>query len=249
MANDIFDFKRVEKKYLLSKEQYEIISDGLSAFCEKDDYGEYSVFNVYYDTNDYYLIRRSLDKPFFKQKMRVRSYGTPDKDTPIFLELKRKYDGVVYKRRTKILLQNTDKLLRGEILPSSQTENEIVNFATRFAVKPKVFIGYEREAFKGRADSSLRITFDKNIRFRTFTPSLCYGDGTKILSDGQYLMEIKFSLTPPEELANLLSVARAYPTSFSKYGKAYENFIAPELFNPHFVGANQNYFKEDYEIA
>lgn len=249
MANDIFDFKRVEKKYLLSTEQYIAITDGLLDFCEKDDYGEYPVFNVYYDTDDYYLIRRSLDKPFFKQKMRVRSYGKAEKETRIFLELKRKCDGVVFKRRTKISTENAEKLLSGEILPSSQTKKELANFAARFPVKPKVFIGYEREAYKGKSDQTLRITFDKNIRFRTASPTLYRSDGTKILSDGLYLMEIKFSLNPPAELAKLLSTVRAYPTSFSKYGKAFENFIAPELFYPHFTNAKQNYFKEDYEIA
>ena len=181
--------------------------------------------------------------------MRVRSYGKADKESQIFLELKRKYDSIVYKRRTKISVQNASRLLSGEILPSSQTENEIVNFTTRFAVKPKVFIGYEREAYKGKIDQTLRITFDKNIRFRTTAPTLYRGDGTKIISDGLYLMEIKFSLNPPAELAKLLSVARAYPTSFSKYGKAFEYFIAPELFRERFTLAKRDYIKEDYEIA
>ncbi|MBQ7541085.1 MAG: polyphosphate polymerase domain-containing protein [Clostridia bacterium] len=226
-------FERYEKKYFLNPGQLAAFTKSLAPFVRADAYGQYTICNVYYDTDDYRLIRTSLEKPVYKEKLRVRSYGVPDTDGTVFVELKKKYDGVVYKRRITAAPRTAQMLLRG-IRPAgeqSQIQKEIEYFRRFHEVAPKVFIAYDRQAFQGVDNSALRITFDRNMRYRLDRPDLLAGDdGLPILQSDDVLMEVKIPGTCPLWLSRLLSEHGIYPTSFSKYGECY---------NKHILKANQ----------
>ena len=221
-------FKRYEKKYLLTPAQYEAVREGMEAYVSPDRYSRYAIFNVYYDTDDFRLIRASLEKPVYKEKLRVRSYGAARDDSRVFVELKKKYDGVVYKRRVVMDAAGAAAWLDGtEPGGDSQIHREIDWFVQSCRPTPKVFIAYDREAYAGRDNPDLRVTFDTNLRGRTERVDLRRGgDGLPILDGDQILMEIKIPGTAPLWLAHLLSENGVFSTSFSKYGAYYKQYIA-----------------------
>ena len=243
MANIQSCFKRYEKKYCLTLAQQQAILQEMQPYMKKDAYGQYTICNLYYDTDDWRLIRTSLEKPLYKEKLRVRSYGTPAPDGNVFVEIKKKYDGVVYKRRITARADEADFLVSG-FCPAGQLGQigrEIQWFQQRNRTRPKVFIGYDRLAFAGIDDPNLRITFDTNIRWRTTDLDLRRGDyGVPLGGYGDVLMEIKIPGTAPLWLAHLLSEAGVFSTSFSKYGSCYSR---------HILGAAQAEHKEVFTCA
>jgi hypothetical protein len=221
-------FERYEKKYFLTPDQYRLFKERLTPYVKADEYPTYTLCNIYYDTDDYRLIRASLEKPIYKEKLRVRSYGVPGADSNVFVELKKKCDGVVYKRRITTTPFNAQCLLNGfrTQAQNNQISNEIAYFQQFYHATPKVFIAYDREAYKGIENSELRITFDTNLRYRLDSLSLQAGDyGEPIIGGDLYLMEIKIPGICPLWLSRLLSEYKIYPTSFSKYGECYKKHI------------------------
>ncbi|MBR6172704.1 MAG: polyphosphate polymerase domain-containing protein [Eubacterium sp.] len=224
-------FKRVEVKYLLTKEQYTLLRNRLKDIAEVDQYGETDILNIYYDTPDYQLIRRSLEKPLYKEKLRLRTYGTPkDRRETSFIEIKKKYDGVVYKRRIDAPYGEAKTYLdgEGELAKRSQIKSEIDSMlAGNEGMRPAMAISYKRIAMKGIADPELRITFDREIRWRTEDLELTSGpQGEELLQPGQYLMEVKIANAFPMELARIFSELSIFPATFSKYGRGYEVMTA-----------------------
>lgn len=229
-------FERYEKKYFLTPQQKNDLLWDLTPYMKADDYGAYTICNIYYDTMSWQLIRASIEKPDYKEKLRVRSYGVPQENGNIFVELKKKCGGIVYKRRITTELSLAEPFLRGEIPGNSfgQIGKELEWFQTVYKAEPKVFIAYDREAFAGRDDPDLRITFDQNIRWRTNDLNLCLGDaGKPLLPDDRILMEIKIPGTCPLWLSRLLSEKRMFPVSFSKYGTCYREHIFQKEFFDH----------------
>ncbi len=222
------NFARVEKKYFLTPEQYRFFKPLLMGFIKPDEYPTYTLCNIYYDTDDYRLIRASLEKPIYKEKLRMRSYGVPKDDDKVFVELKKKFDGVVYKRRITASPFFADSFLKG-LRPAERKDQitaEIEYFQHFYRTRPKAFIAYDREAYQGRDDPELRITFDTNLRYRLHDLSLQAGDhGEPILDTDDILMEIKMPGACPLWLSRLLDEAKIYPTSFSKYGACYQKHI------------------------
>lgn len=223
-------FERVEEKYLLTNVQYLAMIAGLRGKMQPDLFGRSMVLSVYYDTPDYRLIRSSLDKPDYKEKLRVRAYGTPAETSKVFVELKKKFDGIVYKRRIELPPEQANLLLTGKKTGlDSQIMREIQYFIRLYQPEPRVLLSYRRIAFIG-AESGLRITFDDDIRFRTSALRLTAGSwGQELLSPGMTLMEIKAPGAMPLWLCELLNKNKIYPTSFSKYGACYRDFIYPQL--------------------
>lgn len=214
-------FKRVEIKYILSKEQYEFITSHIKNYMTYGKYGVYNICNIYYDTDDFYLIRKSLEKPIFKEKMRLRSYGVPKDKETVFLEMKRKYNGVVYKRRKEMPFDNAEEFFDKNHL--SQISHELMYTKERYDLKPKVFLSYDREEFFDNTDSSFRLTFDKNIFARDYDVDLSKGVyGDRVLPKDKYIMEIKVTNNMPLWFVRILGQAKAYPSSFSKYGTYYK---------------------------
>lgn len=224
-------FKRYEKKYLMNQTQYAALEAGLTPYMKHDQYGRHTICNLYLDTEDYRLIRMSLEKPVYKEKIRVRSYGVPQQNDSVFLELKKKYKGVVYKRRISLPLEEAMNFLACGRLPQkdSQIFEEIHWFVDFYRPVPKTFIGYDRAALFGREDSELRITFDQNLRWRDTSLDLSSGDfGSPIIEPELILMEIKAPGAMPLWLCRLMTELKIYPVSFSKYGACYEEFLAPK---------------------
>lgn len=224
----ISSFERVEKKYLLTKEQFETFLERTENKISLDQYGLHTICNIYYDTDTYDLIRYSIEKPKYKEKLRLRSYGIPDKDTMVFVELKKKWNGVVFKRRTSMTLTEAEKYLNNGVRPSkkSQIIREIDYFLEYYNPAPKLYLAYDRLAFFGQENAEVRITIDQNIRSRTTDLSLILGDrGDYLLGEELYLMEVKVPGVFPLWLAKLLSELRIYPVSFSKYGNIYKKSL------------------------
>jgi len=228
MTNDTNTFMRYELKYIMDDTQYAAFRKAIQPYTRADAYGRYTVCNLYYDTEDYALVRRSLEKPVYKEKLRLRSYGIPGAQDDVFFELKKKYKGQVYKRRVSMGLKELRDHLASGAMPdvSRQVMGEIDYFLSLYRPQPKIFIAYDRVALKGKDDESLRITFDENIRFRCDDLDLRSGDhGRRILDASQHVTEIKVHGAMPLWLSGALDRQHIYPASFSKYGYCYEHYI------------------------
>lgn len=226
-------FHRYEKKYLLNEAQYTKLREKLKTYMEVDDYGMYNIRNIYYDTSDYELIRTSLEKPEYKEKFRVRSYGAPDETSDVFLEIKKKYKGLVNKRR--ITLKKTEAeeyLIKGKKPEkTSQIFQEIEYVLIHYKLEPKVYLAYDRIALYGKEDTSFRVTFDQHIRSRTENLTLENDENTKeLLNAGYYVMEVKISDAMPIWFVHILSELEIRGISFSKYGNVYRNQICMEWY-------------------
>ncbi len=226
-------FKRYELKYMLTKAQKEIITAAMAPYMKLDKFGRTTIRNIYCDTDSYLLIRRSIEKPAYKEKLRIRSYGKASPDSTVFLELKKKYDHVVYKRRLFLPEAEAMDWISGEKPCSLHTQisEEVDYFLDHYkTLHPAVFLSYEREAFYSKDGSDFRVTFDDNILCRQDDLSLesdVYG--TPILPEENVLMEIKCSGGIPLWMTRVLSEEHIYKTSFSKYGAAYKSMIFPQL--------------------
>lgn len=221
-------FERVEKKYLLTKEKYQALLKAIEPYMAQDEYGMHTICNIYYDTPTYDLIRTSIEKPKYKEKLRLRSYGRPNKKDTVFIEIKKKYKGVVFKRRVSLMLEEAERYLNSGIKPKKENQifKEIDYFMAFYKPIPKVYLAYDRIAYFGKADSNIRITFDHHIRSRQGDLSLGKGDyGDFLLDNNEYLMEIKVPLAMPLWLVHTLSELEIYPTSFSKYGNVYKQSL------------------------
>jgi hypothetical protein len=241
MADSIItSFSRYEVKYFLSPQQLEDLMPLLEQHLTVDNYGQHTISNLFFDTDQYEIFRASIEKPIYKEKLRVRAYGIPDPDTgTVFIELKKKYDGVVYKRRIPTTPPAARAfLLEGTPPPGAdpQITREIGRFMDLHHPEPKVFLSYDRVALFGKEDPELRITFDRNLLWRTTDLTLTQGAyGTPILPDDRVLMEIKVPGTMPLWLSHALSQRRIFRTSFSKIGACYTHFILPKIFSERVV--------------
>lgn len=234
MAIEVFN--RSEIKYLLTDDIYRKIRPILEDYMEVDAHsrnGEfYTICNVYYDTEQHDLIRKSIEKPAYKEKLRLRSYGVVGPQDKVFLEIKKKYDGKVNKRRTSLHLEDAYRYMLTKEKPvpknymNRQVFSEIDNLLTRYPLKPMLYLSYDRNAYFGKEDSGFRITFDTNIRTRRREIGLDIGNyGEQLLPPGIWIMEAKAENALPLWFAKLLSTYHLYPTSISKYGTEYQKTI------------------------
>lgn len=221
-------FKRYELKFMLTTQQYIQLKELMKKYMQGDEFGKSTICNLYFDTPDYLLIRHSIEKPVYKEKLRLRSYGTPKTDSTVFAELKKKYKSVVYKRRIGMSEQAAMKFLcERKPVKDTQITREIDYFLDFYNhPKPMVYLSYEREAFFSKTDSDFRMTFDRNILWRDYDLSLCKGVyGEPILKKNQVLLEVKTAAAIPMWLTMFLSENHIYKTSFSKYGTAYKTIF------------------------
>jgi SPX domain protein involved in polyphosphate accumulation len=237
MAIEVFN--RAEKKYLMDMPTYEKICERLLDHMELDEYNRqhefYTISNIYYDTMDDYLIRTSLSKPQYKEKLRLRGYGVPEKDGKVFLEIKKKFNGIVNKRRTTLRLEEAYSFLGTGIKPefkdymNKQVLNEVEYMMKLYQLEPKLYLAYDRKALFSKENHDLRITFDTNIRTRRYDLKLEAGDyGDSLLEGEKWLMEVKAENSIPVWLSRLLSEYGEFSTSFSKYGTEYRRILQEE---------------------
>lgn len=247
-------FNRYEKKFMISKELCEEIQRRFETHMEMDEFnrlnGIYTVSNIYYDTPDNELIHRSLAKPVYKEKLRLRAYGVPESSAKGYLEIKKKYKGLVNKRRTSMTIEDATHFVETGEKPelktyhNKQVINEIDFFIKRYDLRPAIYIAYDRTAYFSKESRDLRITFDHNIRTRRYDLSLEAGDyGDLLIDPDQRLMEIKAENTFPLWLSQMLSELEIYPVSFSKYGHEFKTFDAIQRYsneeNNYIQGENQ----------
>lgn len=241
-------FKRYEKKYRLTQSQYTFIKEAMMPYMMADAYGKHLIQNIYYDSPQYDLIRQSIEKPLYKEKLRLRCYGEADATTVTYLEIKKKFKGIVYKRRIQLphLIASAyacGQLSQDQVKPyldqsrldeSLQVLCEIDWMIKRHQLKPTVYIGYEREAYQSRSAEDFRITFDSELTFRTSSLTLendriCLQHNENLTEEPLYLMEVKTPGNMPLWFTALLSAAQIFPASFSKYGHCYKAHLAPQF--------------------
>lgn len=237
MAIEVFN--RYEKKYRISDACYRELRKRLLEYMEPDAHsrdGEfYTICNIYYDTVHNDLIRQSLEKPVYKEKLRLRSYGVVSPEDKVFLEIKKKYKGLVNKRRTKLKLAEAYAFVESGTLPqyqpymNLQVLNELQYLLKRMdmELKPALFLSYDRVAMFGKDNKDFRVTFDRNITTRRYDLGLHYGIyGDKLLAEDEWIMEVKIENAMPLWMTKLLSEFRIYPASFSKYGTEYARYVS-----------------------
>lgn len=233
MAIEVFN--RYEHKYILNKETFEKVIKVMDTHMELDSHNQnhdtYTIANIYFDTEDDFLIRTSCEGPKYKEKLRLRSYGVPEKSSKVFLEIKKKYNGIVNKRRTTLKLDEAYDFVRTGDAPqqkdymNTQVVHEIEYFLHFYNLKPKVYLAYDRIAYFEKGNPDLRISFDQNIRSRRYDVHLEDGDyGENLTNDDIYIMEIKTSLAKPLWLTNMLTEFNIKRSSFSKYGTEFKHF-------------------------
>lgn len=244
-------FKRYELKYLINAQQFQQIQVELNQHMELDEFcsktGYYRIYNVYFDTEHDDIIRKSISKPYYKEKLRLRSYGCPLRmDEPVFFELKKKIGGVVAKRRAVTNLNQVAHLTeKGLItLPNRykdrQVHTEIAAFLKKYNAKPKVYISYQRTAYFEKVNPDLRISFDRNILTRRDQVNLLSGDyGTELLEKNQILMEVKCDGHLPLWLSRSFTEQKVFRTSFSKYGTEFKKYCIEGTQNLQKLGVQQ----------
>lgn len=234
----IYRFERIEKKFWMSTGQYKALLPTLERHLNYDSFGESTVCSIYYDTPDFSMIRRSIERPRFKEKLRVRSYGVPGDGDMVFVEIKRKLDGVGYKRRISVPFAQAKKLLRGEAIhcDNPQIEREIAELVRRYAPQPAVCMTYRRFAMYGKEDPEFRVTIDRDLNYTTENPEKPgVGRMEPIMEDhSRVLMEIKALDAIPRWLTDELSRLNIYQAPFSKIGTCYTRHIAGKSISSHY---------------
>ena len=217
-------FKRYEKKYRINSDEYTKLMSLIRDKLVPDKYGRSTLCSLYLDTPNYLLIRNSINAIAYKEKLRLRSYGAPDDDKKIFFEIKKKYNGVVYKRRVSMSKCDAFEYIESGVPPIDSQIMREIDYLMKFYRQPKpdVCILCEREAFFSIEDENVRLTFDENLRYRRgFPNSDNINEGAPIVNKGEYIMEIKTPGAMPLWLAHALSECKIYPAKFSKYAHAY----------------------------
>ncbi|MCR4911600.1 MAG: polyphosphate polymerase domain-containing protein [Bacilli bacterium] len=216
--------KRYELKYILNKEQLAYFQEEILKYMKIDKYGLTTISSVYYDTPNCTLINKSIEKPAYKEKIRLRSYGLAKDDSPVFLEIKRKNEKIVYKRRIVTTEKKVDKFFnQDEEFGQEQISRELLAFKENYGVLiPKYLIIYDRVAYY-QDNSDLRITIDMNPRYRVEDLNLhTSNEGIYLLNEGEAILEVKVQHSVPLWLVKILTEAKIYQNSFSKVGNAHK---------------------------
>lgn len=224
-------FKRVEEKYLLTKEKKKELFKLINKNIKKDIYYETTICNIYFDNKEKDLTINSLEKPLYKDKVRLRSYGIPSLDSNVFLEIKNKYDGIVGKRRIMIKLKDYYDYIEGKYNNDNQIMKEIDYLFKYYKLEPFKYVGYHRFSYIDKETEKIRITFDDNLTGRGYDLKLEKGlFGDKCFNNDEIIMEIKTENSMPLWLVNALSELKIYPVSFSKLGSIYNRELMEDVY-------------------
>ena len=229
--SDIMIFKRYEKKYMLTKPEYDQLMSIIKDKLVPDKYGQNTLCSLYLDTPDFLLIRNSIDAVSYKEKLRMRSYGVPGREKTLFFEIKKKYKRVVYKRRVSMTPEEAVEYIETGVPPFDSQIMREIDYLMKFYryPKPNVCILCERAAYFLQDSENVRLTFDNNLRYRYGFPTAeNIAEGTPIVDKDKIIMEIKTPGAMPLWLAQALSECRIYPRSFSKYAHAYFDIMKQE---------------------
>ena len=223
-------FQRKETKYLIPTAQFHSFLKDLKKQMQIDEYGLHTILSLYFDTPDDRFITNSMTKPKYKEKFRVRSYGIPKETSMVFLEIKKKVNGIVYKRRMPLTYAEYLQWLDQKHFPKNEDEQipQEVNwlFKRNPDLSPKTMIIYERMSLFGTSDPDFRVTFDQNIRFRSTNLDLSItGEETLVAPEIGILMEVKALGAYPLWFVELLNDYQLRKGSFSKYAETYQRHL------------------------
>jgi hypothetical protein len=221
-------FQRHEQKYRLNAVQYHAFLEVLKGFVHQDAYGLTTIYSIYYDNRDFEIARKALEKSAYKEKLRLRSYGIPHAGDTVYMELKKKFNGITYKQRVPVPFTDMEKcfVFRPEDDHHNYIFDEINWFLYYYKPSPQFMISYDRLAFQSPEYAALRITFDTNLRWRVGDLDFSKGSyGTPLLDENEYLMELKIDTSIPLFLTSQLTRLKIFPLSFSKYRTAYEGLL------------------------
>lgn len=223
-------FLRYEFKYILNDETRENIENELSFFMHLDPFVEkfenkkYLVRSLYFDDpyNSFYY--EKTDGLMHRQKFRIRTYSTNyNKDIPIMLELKGRYNNFVYKHRTSLEHNNENTsdifhLLSQLEKNDNQVSKQFIYDRYRKKIKPIMLIDYQRRAYQSKYDYEFRITFDGEL-YGTQTTKLFPKDDLykRKLIDGYTIMEVKFRKHVPPWFHRIMIKYQLNRISISKY--------------------------------
>lgn len=241
-------FKRLEIKYIMDAQRYAHIRNFLTRYMNLDEYNQgdqfYSIANIYYDTLDHNIIRQSVAKPKYKEKLRLRAYGVPELGDKVYLEIKKKYKGIVYKRRVTMKLREAYPFIETHEIPEensqkfvrSQVFRELKHTLDFYNPVPMIYLAYDRIAYFGKPEQEggpgrdLRISFDFNVRTRRDNTGLEIGDhGEPLLPNGEVIMEVKAGRPIPQWLLDYFAEHNMRRGSFSKYGQEYKRFLKRQI--------------------
>ena len=229
MKGYVSNFKRVEKKYMFTIDKYNELMKRLDTKLDPNEFPNSSILNIYFDTDNYDLAIKSIQKPVYKEKIRLRSYNKPSKDSSVFLEIKRKCDSVVSKRRIEMKLSDLELYVKDkDSLESSnnQIKKELDYYFDRYDLRPTMYLSYLREAYYDPTDRDFRVTFDSNVIAREYDLNLdSLNYGTNILEKDKYIMEIKTLGSIPLWFVKMINELGIMPCGFSKYGEAYTQLV------------------------
>jgi len=226
-------FIRDERKYLISSSKGAVLQALLNKHMEIDHSGEYLVQNIYFDNENWDVIRESMEKPFYKEKLRLRYYNQFNSASTGYLELKKKFDGIVYKRRIAFALNKikTGSVCEIVLEDNSQISREIGYFIQNKSVSEKIHVAYKRIAFNGIEEKDFRVTFDRDVNFHIVRPDTAFSGrpcfnfhsdySRQVLNQNQIIMEIKAAGAVPLWFSKTLSELKIFPASFSKVGICY----------------------------
>ena len=218
-------FKRYEEKYLVTKKQADALESRIQDYVEIDRFGAYWVQSLYYDTRNWDVVQRSIEKPVYKEKLRLRCYGVPDQEDIVFVEIKKKYRGLGYKRR--IGIKSHESACLGEALAANTTQigRELNFYWLSHELNKRMYVGYRRTAYSGIENVNLRVTFDRDIHYRTDRLDFASpGEGTRILCESIDVVEIKSFDSIPLWLSRILCEEKIWSSSFSKYGRSFIDY-------------------------
>lgn len=224
-------FERKETKYIINKATFDDFFHELMTYMNVDEYGLHTIFSLYFDTDNYTFIQHSLTKPVYKEKFRVRSYGVPTEESLLFLEIKKKVSGIVYKRRVPIPYQDYKRWQETGDLPMDVQTTQIGKevrwlFTQHTDLRPRVLIAYDRLSLFDKEETAFRVTFDQHIRFRQ--TDLHFSGETQdelVAPEVDVWMEVKALGAYPLWFVSLLAAYDIRKASFSKYAQTYERYL------------------------
>lgn len=215
------NFKRYEIKYRMDISQIIEFKKVLDLYMKLDKYKKHTINNLYLDTESNLLIRRSIDKPSYKEKLRIRFYNDLVENTNGFIEIKKKFDKVVYKRRISLNYNDLIKQVSNNRIDSDEQIAKEINYCLQhYNLKPKLQLTYKREAYYQK-NSNLRITIDNEIKYKT-NDIYNFDNKGLFLNNEIYLVEVKTDIGLPKWLLDFFSEKNIYKTSFSKYGEIFK---------------------------
>lgn len=246
-SDTLRSFNRFELKYLLDLRQAEQFKKDIVPYLIPDnhgsDNGRYTITSLYYDSPNLCCYREKVDGLKFRRKLRIRRYENAQvltEETPVYVEIKQRYDRVTQKRRAILTYGESLRLCNDRQIPKhapddSATIEEIYTFCWQYHLQPTSIVRYKRQAFVGsKYEPGLRVTFDTDLTYQMHHIHLHEPyTGTSMLAPNLVVLEIKINERLPRWLADLIARHNLSITRVSKYCLSIEQGTQASMPLPH----------------